>query len=245
MRCVAGARDCGVRGLVPGTWLVGASRSVGAGASACRGSESCCTREKTVGSSDWPVPALLVAPLQSQSGWLGRGREAGTAAAGLRPRTIYNLHHLTGTGSHALPRNFPNKVLSFVMLNYALQNVNLSSKPARPRQGHVHRNRPLYFVYLLLEMILVIACRMVTPAFSVSFFVRPLVTQTLRAGVGCHPASRGLTPRPSGKALSLVIKTPFARHCHCSLATLSPIRRSRSIIPHQQHRAGSGSGLRY
>jgi hypothetical protein len=140
---------------------------------------------------------------------------------------------------------FPNKVLSFVMLNYALQNVNLSSKPARPRQGHVHRNRPLYFVYLLFEMTLVIACRMVIPAFSVSFFVRPLVTQTLRAGVGCHPASRGLTPRPSGKALSLVIKTPFARHCHCSLATLSPIRRSRSIIPHRQHRAGSGSGLRY
>jgi hypothetical protein len=239
-----GARDCGVRGRVPGTWLVGASRSVGAGASARRGSESCCTREKTAGSNDCPVPALLVAPLQSQSGWLGRGREAGTAAAGLRPRTTY-LHHLTGTGLYALPRNFPNKVLSFVMLNYALQNVNLSSKPARPRQGHVHRNRPLYSVYLLFEMTLVIACRMVIPAFSVSFFVRPLVTQTLRAGVGCHPASRGLTPRPSGKALSLVIKTPFARHCHCSLATLSPIRRSRSIIPHRQHRAGSGSGLRY
>jgi hypothetical protein len=181
----------------------------------------------------------------NQDGWAAEERLARLPRDCVRGLPSYNLHHLTGTGSHALPRNFPNKVLSFVMLNYALQNVNLSSKPARPRQGHVHRNRPLYFVYLLFEMILVIACRMVVPAFSVSFFVRPLVTQTLRAGVGCHPASRGLTPRPSGKALSLVIKTPFARHCHCSLATLSPIRRSRSIIPHQQHRAGSGSGLRY
>jgi hypothetical protein len=188
----------------------------------------------------------------NQDGWAAE--EAGTAGAGLCPRTTYLL-----TSPHwhwhwhwlvlvRASKELPNRALLFVMLNYALQNVNLSgasSKPARPRQGHVHRNRPLYFVYFLFEMILVIACRMVIPAFSVSFFVRPLVTQTLRAGVGCHPASRGLTPSPSGKALSLVIKTPFARHCHRSLATLPPIRKLRSTIPRQQHRAGSGSGPRY
>ena len=67
--------------------------------------------------------------------------------------------------------------------------------------------------YFLLVMIFVMACRIMTPAFSVSFFVSPLVTQTLRAGTGCQPASLGLTPRPRGKALSRVMRTPFARHC--------------------------------
>jgi hypothetical protein len=68
------------------------------------------------------------------------------------------------------------------------------------------------FIYFLLAMILVMACLMITPAFSVSFFVNPLVMHTLSAGTGAHPASRGLTPRPSGKALSRVMRTPFVRH---------------------------------
>jgi hypothetical protein len=76
----------------------------------------------------------------------------------------------------------------------------------------VNRTNGRATVYFLFEMILVIACLMMTPAFSVSFFVNPLVTHTLRAGTGAHPASRGLTPRPSGKALSRVMRTPFARH---------------------------------
>ena len=61
--------------------------------------------------------------------------------------------------------------------------------------------------------IFVIACLMIVPAFSVSFFVKPLVTHTLSAGVGCHPASRGLRPKPRGKDLSRVMSTLFARHC--------------------------------
>lgn len=60
--------------------------------------------------------------------------------------------------------------------------------------------------------ILVMACRIIVPAFSVSFFVSPLVTQTLSEGLGCHPASLGLIPRPIGKDWSLVMRTPFARH---------------------------------
>ena len=70
-------------------------------------------------------------------------------------------------------------------------------------------------LYFRLLTILVMACLMMVPAFSVSFFVRPLVTHTLSAGVGCQPASRGFSPRPRGKDLSRVMRTPFARHCNC------------------------------
>lgn len=73
-------------------------------------------------------------------------------------------------------------------------------------------------LYFLLLIIFVIACLMIVPAFSVSFFVSPLVTQTFKQGWGCHPASRGLTPRPRGKALRRVTKTPFARHYNHVLA---------------------------
>jgi hypothetical protein len=66
--------------------------------------------------------------------------------------------------------------------------------------------------YFLLETIFVIACLIVVPAFSVSFFVNPLVIHTFSDGSGCQPASRGLTPRPRGKALRRVMSTPFARH---------------------------------
>jgi hypothetical protein len=47
----------------------------------------------------------------------------------------------------------------------------------------VNRTNGRATVYFLFEMILVIACLMMTPAFSVSFFVNPLVTHTLRAGI--------------------------------------------------------------
>lgn len=52
----------------------------------------------------------------------------------------------------------------------------------------------LALIYFLFFTTLVMAWRMVMPAFSVSFFVKPDVTQTLMAGVGCQPSSRGLVP---------------------------------------------------
>ena len=59
-----------------------------------------------------------------------------------------------------------------------------SSAQSCSAQGSKHH-------YFLLVTIFVIACRMTMPAFSVSFFVNPDVTQTLSAGVGCHACSLG------------------------------------------------------
>jgi hypothetical protein len=56
----------------------------------------------------------------------------------------------------------------------------------------------------------VIACRMVTPAFSISFFDNPVVMQTFRAGWSCHPCSLEVLFGAAGMLLSRVISTPFA-----------------------------------
>jgi hypothetical protein len=88
--------------------------------------------------------------------------------------------------------------------NHAIYTRN--SKHAHPNAAHMLPSFPI------LDTIFVTACLTIVPAFSVSFFVSPLVTHTLSAGWGCHPASRGLMPRPRGKALRRVIKTLFARH---------------------------------
>lgn len=60
-------------------------------------------------------------------------------------------------------------------------------------------------------MILVTACLMTTPAFSISFFDRPAVTHTLSAGCGSHGFS--FDPTAAGIAFSRVINTPLDRHC--------------------------------
>lgn len=67
--------------------------------------------------------------------------------------------------------------------------------------------------HLRLFMTVVMACRMVMPAFSVSFFDSPLVTHTFSAGGGCHSfdSSRGLAPRAMGMAFSRVMSTPLRR----------------------------------
>lgn len=59
----------------------------------------------------------------------------------------------------------------------------------------------------------VMACLIVTPAFSISFFVRPVVMQTFRAGWSFHSSSLPplLGPRPRGMLFNRVIKTPLAR----------------------------------
>lgn len=67
--------------------------------------------------------------------------------------------------------------------------------------------------YFLRVMTLVIACLMTTPAFSISFLVRPFVTQTLIAGCGCHPCDVGVTPSACGIAFRRVTRTSFRRHC--------------------------------
>lgn len=61
----------------------------------------------------------------------------------------------------------------------------------------------------------VTAWRITTPAFSVSFFVKPVVTHTFSAGWSCHPCSFAVLDGATGIPLRRVMRTPFARHCPC------------------------------
>merc|ERR1712072_1634697 len=69
------------------------------------------------------------------------------------------------------------------------------------------------FCHFFPFITLVIACRIIVPAFSVSFLFRPVVTHTLIPGAGDHSLTRSFsaTPKAGGMALSRVISTPFAR----------------------------------
>lgn len=59
-------------------------------------------------------------------------------------------------------------------------------------------------------MTLVMACRIVTPAFSISFLDSPEVTQTLSAGLIAHVSSLGVPIAfTDGKLLRRVIRTPL------------------------------------
>lgn len=126
-----------------------------------------------------------------------------------------------GTCIHLILHKIVSVFVDIMHYKKYVYTINIRTKKllARCKEISVHPRKPILIsailghLYLRLEMILVTACLMMTPAFSVSFLVSPLVMQTLRAGIGCHPASLGLTPSPSGKAFSLVMRTPFARHC--------------------------------
>jgi hypothetical protein len=111
--------------------------------------------------------------------------------------------------------------VSYLYYHYSEYRIYSSSTRRRRRRSQKPRHATCYTLntsqrhahYFLRETIFVIACLIVVPAFSVSFFVNPLVTHTFSAGCGCQPASRGFMPRPRGKALRRVISTPLARHC--------------------------------
>ncbi len=60
-------------------------------------------------------------------------------------------------------------------------------------------------------MTLVMACRMITPAFSISFLDKPDVTHTFNAGWGVQLPSLGPMLWVMGMLFNFVIKTPFAR----------------------------------
>ena len=62
-----------------------------------------------------------------------------------------------------------------------------------------------------LVMTFVIACLIVMPAFSISFFERPVVMHTLSAGWNFHPSSLPLLLGPVGMPLRRVMRTPLAR----------------------------------
>ena len=61
-----------------------------------------------------------------------------------------------------------------------------------------------------LVMTLVIAWRMVVPAFSISFRVRPLVTQTFSAGAGCQLSGFPGEELLERRVFSFVMRTPLA-----------------------------------
>lgn len=60
------------------------------------------------------------------------------------------------------------------------------------------------------------ACRMVMPAFSISFFVRPSVTQTLNDGETEYTSD--FAPEgPAGRFFARVMSTFCERHCVAEL----------------------------
>lgn len=62
-------------------------------------------------------------------------------------------------------------------------------------------------IHFFLLITLVMACRMIVPAFSISFLVRPIVAHTFNAaGTTC------LGWKLSSRVLRRVIKTPLAKH---------------------------------
>jgi len=66
---------------------------------------------------------------------------------------------------------------------------------------------------VFLVRTLVIACLIVIPAFSISFFVRPVVMQTFSAGWSFQSESLPLLPGPTGMLFKRVIRTLFTRAC--------------------------------
>ena len=74
---------------------------------------------------------------------------------------------------------------------------------------------------VLRVMTFVMACLIVVPAFSMSFFDSAEVTHTLRAGTGAQPPSLAFIAFSSGRTFSRVIRTPLARACRLESVTLS------------------------
>jgi hypothetical protein len=62
--------------------------------------------------------------------------------------------------------------------------------------------------HFLLLITFVMACRMIVPDFSISFLVRPVVTQTFRAG-----GTTCLGSKLSSRVFRRVMRTLLARHC--------------------------------
>lgn len=66
-------------------------------------------------------------------------------------------------------------------MSYRLWIKSLYNEKRRQKTSPLPTREDFCFDYFLRVIILVMACLMTTPAFSVSFFDRPVVTQTLTA----------------------------------------------------------------
>jgi hypothetical protein len=107
----------------------------------------------------------------------------------------------------------------------SLMNPTPTRNAQRPSNKYTssHPTSPLYLSHatagkanLLLVFLVktfVIACLIVTPAFSISFFDNPVVMQTLRAGCSFQSSSLPLLLGATGILLRRVIRTPFASDC--------------------------------
>lgn len=67
--------------------------------------------------------------------------------------------------------------------------------------------------YLFLFTTFVMACRIVMPAFSISFRERPMLMHTFNAGCSSHPVSFGPALTALGMLFNRVISTPLASVC--------------------------------
>ena len=97
-----------------------------------------------------------------------------------------------------------------------------------------------YRCHFLLFITVVIACLTTTPALSTSFFDKPVVTQTFRAGCGRHSLMRslGVAPIARGMALRRVMRTPFVRACRIWSVNISTEKQSQDS-PHQRNLAAA------
>lgn len=83
-------------------------------------------------------------------------------------------------------------------------------------------------IHFFLLITLVMACRMIVPAFSISFLVRPMVTHTFKAaGTTCFGW------KLSSRVLRRVIRTPLARHYRKQSA--KPLSKGRLVKSFDTH----------
>lgn len=95
---------------------------------------------------------------------------------------------------------------------YSSSKTMLATQVQLVRHCDIHAavgNASLLLVFLVNTF--VIACLIVTPAFSVSFFDSPVVMHTFRAGCTCQPCSFDVLPVATGMLLRRVMSTPLAR----------------------------------
>lgn len=103
-------------------------------------------------------------------------------------------------------------------MQYSIQLLNADPKRhhfVSPTCHSQDRGSPSLLLVFLVRT-LVIAWRMMMPAFSISFFESPVVTHTLRAGCNFQPCSLAVECGATGMLFRRVMRTPLARVCEVS-----------------------------
>lgn len=125
------------------------------------------------------------------------------------------------------------------------QTQRFQSKADKPKPNASKVFLTLTRTHFRLFITAVTACLITIPAFSVSFFVSPVVTHTFKAGCAAQSTSRGVAPRALGIDLRRVIRTPFAKAWIQELVSHNQYSQNcKSIngIPRQRNLVASSPG---